>query len=96
MGWNLLAIFEVEGVEVQGYCPVYDIGNKFVIDGARLVMDKDGAFCHFALMSLKRKTPILEDNFEIELQIRCMEKCVEASTGGIVVFGCKKLEDATV
>jgi uncharacterized repeat protein (TIGR04076 family) len=42
-------MLEIEVVEVRGKCPVHRVGDKIVIDGASIVLDKTDALCIHAL-----------------------------------------------
>ena len=90
-----MAVFEFEVCHVDGYCPMYKVGDKMVVDGNRIVMKQNKDLCNYALLSLKKKAASLVDvECDKEHQVKCMEKCAEYSTGGFVVFSCKRLEEA--
>ena len=42
-------MLEIEVVEVRGRCPVHKVGDKIVIDGASIVLDRTDALCIHAL-----------------------------------------------
>ena len=45
-----MLVIEVE--EIKGKCPVYKKGDKIVIDGPEIVLEKTGAICIHALAPL--------------------------------------------
>ena len=89
-----MAVFEFTVCSVDGYCPIYSVGDKMVVDGNRIVMDQHKDLCNYALMSLKKKAASLVDSENCEEQVKCMEKCAEYANGGFVLFSCKRLEEA--
>jgi len=42
-------LLEIEVVEIRGKCPVHKVGDKIVIDGASIVLDRTDALCIHAL-----------------------------------------------
>ena len=42
----------IEVAEIRGKCPVYKVGDKIVIDGPRILLDKTDAICIHALAPL--------------------------------------------
>ena len=45
-------MFIIEVAEIKGKCPVYKKGDKIVIEGPRIIMDKTDAICIHALAPL--------------------------------------------
>ena len=96
-------LLEVEVVEIRGYCPVYRVGDKMVIDNPRIVLDKNDPLCTSALSSLQHYVQDLEkgaDPDELGLTkpedrthayIQCMEQCKLYTYGGTVVFRCRRI-----
>ena len=37
-------MIKIEVIEVRGRCPVHKVGDKIVIDGARILLDKTDAY----------------------------------------------------
>jgi uncharacterized repeat protein (TIGR04076 family) len=42
----------IEVSEIRGKCPVYKVGDKIVIDGPEIVLEKTDAICTHALAPL--------------------------------------------
>jgi uncharacterized repeat protein (TIGR04076 family) len=42
-------MLEIEVVEIRGKCPVYKVGDKIVIDGPSIVLEKTDVLCIHAL-----------------------------------------------
>jgi uncharacterized repeat protein (TIGR04076 family) len=42
-------MLEIEVVEIRGKCSVYKVGDKIVIDGPSIVLEKTDALCIHAL-----------------------------------------------
>jgi len=69
MGFNkrlerevIVGMLEIEVVEVRGYCPVYKVGDKIVIEGPRIVLEKTDALCIHALSVLLHYAVALDEN----------------------------------
>lgn len=97
-------MLEVEVVDIRGYCPVYKVGDKIVIDDPRIVLEKTGALCTHALSSLLHYVLVLErgaDPVELGLSkpedrenayIQCVDPGEPYTAGGTVVFRIRKKE----
>jgi uncharacterized repeat protein (TIGR04076 family) len=96
-------LLEVEVVEIRGYCPVYNVGDKMVIDNPRIVLDKDDPLCTSALSSLMHYVQDLEKGKDPDklgltkpedrkhAYIQCEEPCRLYTYGGTVVFRCRRI-----
>jgi uncharacterized repeat protein (TIGR04076 family) len=51
----------IEVSEIRGKCPVYKIGDKIVIDGPEIVLEKTDAICIHALAPLLHYIVALRD-----------------------------------
>ena len=97
-------MLEIEVVKVRGYCPVYKVGDKIVIDDPEIVLEKTDALCVHALSSLLHYVLILErggDPVELGLTkredrehayIQCLDPGKPYTNGGTVVFRVKRVE----
>jgi uncharacterized repeat protein (TIGR04076 family) len=96
-------MLEIEVVEVRGYCPVYKVGNKILLDDPKVVLEKTDALCTHALSSLLHYVLVLErgaDPFELGLSkpddrksayIQCVDPGPPYTQGGTVVFKIRKI-----
>jgi len=89
---------------VRGYCPVYKIGDKIVIDDPEIVLEKTDALCTHALSSLLHYVLVLErDANPVELglskpedskhaYVQCVDPGEPYTHGGTVVFKIRRIE----
>jgi len=89
--------------EIRGYCPVYKVGDKIVIDSPEIDLEKTDALCTHALSILLHYALILEHNWcPVELGLTTKEdpdhaymQCVDPgepyTEGGTVIFKCQHL-----
>ena len=97
-------MLEIEIVEVRGYCPVYKVGDKIVIDDPEIVLEKTDALCTHALSSLLHYVLVLErgaDPVELGLSkpedreyayIQCVDPGEPYTRGGTVVFKVRRVK----
>ena len=96
-------MIEIEVAEVRGYCPVYAVGDKIVIDDPEVVLGKTDALCTHALSSLLHYVLVLElgaDPVELGLSkpvdrehayIQCVDPGEPYTQGGTVVFKIQRV-----
>lgn len=90
----------IQVCEIRGKCPVHKVGDKIVIDGARIVLEKTDAVCIHALSSLLHYTVALDEGVDpVKLglskekgkaYIHCVDPGEPYTSGGTVVFKCEK------
>jgi uncharacterized repeat protein (TIGR04076 family) len=97
-------MLEIEVVEVRGYCPVYRVGDKIVVDDPEIVLGKTDALCTHALSSLLHYVLALErgaDPVELGLSkpednehayIQCVDPGQPYTEGGTVVFRLRRVK----
>ena len=95
-------MLEIEVCEVKGCCPVHKVGDKIVIDGPRIVLEKTDAVCTHALSSLLHYVVALDENVDPRklglskekgsAYIQCVDPGEPYTSGGTVVFKCRKIE----
>ena len=97
-------MLEIEVVEVRGYCPVYKVGDKIVIDDPAIVLEKTDALCVHALSSLLHYVLVLErsgDPVELGLTkpedrehayIQCLDPGEPFTHGGTAIFKVRKIK----
>ena len=54
-------MLEIKVCEIRGKCPVYRVGDRMVIDGANILLDKTDAVCVHALSTLLHYVVALEE-----------------------------------
>ena len=96
-------MLEIEVVEVRGRCPVYNVGDKIVIDDPRIVVDGTDDLCTHALSSLLHYVMVLErgaDPVELGLSkvedrehayVQCVDPGEPYTHGGTVIFRIRKI-----
>ena len=96
-------MLEIEVVEVRGKCPVHEVGDKIVIDGAKILLDKTDALCihalsvilHYAVALDEGADPVRLGLTKRENRERAYVQCVDPwkpyTDGGTVVFSIKRV-----
>jgi len=91
-------MLEITVAEVRGYCPVYKIGDKIVVDDPEIVLGETDALCTHALSSLLHYVLALErgaDPVSLGLSkpddrehayIQCVDPGEPYTQGGTVIF----------
>jgi uncharacterized repeat protein (TIGR04076 family) len=92
-------MLEIEVCQIKGKCPVHKVGDKIVIEGARIIMEQTDAICIHALSSLLHYVVALEENADPrklglskerdKAYIQCVDPGEPFTTGGTVVFKCQ-------
>jgi len=98
----LKAMLKIEVCEVKGKCPVHTIGDKIVIDGPRIVLEKTDAVCVHALSSLLHYVIALDEEVDPKklglskernsAYIQCVDPGEPYTSGGTVVFKCQRIK----
>ena len=95
----------IEVSEIKGKCPVYKKGDKIVIDGPEIVLEKTDAICIHALAPLLHYVVALRDGADPRKLGLSKEKdvayiqCVDPgepyynTEGGTVIFKCYRTEE---
>ena len=96
-------MLEIEVYEIRGYCPVHRVGDKIVIDGPKLLLEKTSAVCIHALSSLLHYVVALDrgvDPVELGLTrpedrehayIQCVDPGRPYTHGGTVIYRCRRI-----
>jgi len=95
-------MLEIMVCEIRGKCPVYEVGDRVVIDGPRIVLEKSDAVCVHALSSLLHYVVALDENVDPSklglskekgsAYIQCVDPGEPYTNGGTVIFKCRKIE----
>ena len=94
-------MLEIRVCEIRGECPVYRLGDKMIIDGAKILLDKTDAVCVHALPTLLHYVVALEkgaDPVELGLSqshdvayMQCVDPGTPYTEGGTVIFQVKRV-----
>jgi len=95
-------MLEIRVCEIRGKCPVHKVGDRMVVDGASIVLNKTDALCVHALSTLLHYVVALEEGADpIKLGLskdkeHAYMQCVDPGTpyteGGTVIFECRRIE----
>ena len=96
-------MLEIAVVEVRGKCPVHKVGDKIVIDGARIVLDRTDALCIHALSVILHYAVALDEGADpVKLgltkpedkenaYVQCVDPWRPYTEGGTVIFRIKRI-----
>jgi uncharacterized repeat protein (TIGR04076 family) len=95
-------MLEIKVCEIRGTCPVYKVGDRMVIDGARIRLDQTDAICVHALSTLLHYVVALDEGADpVKLGLskdreyaymQCVDPGEPYTTGGTVIFVCRRIE----
>lgn len=95
-------MLEIKVCEIKGICPVYKVGDRTIIDGPRILLDKTDAICVHALSTLLHYVVALEEGADpVKLGLsknkeyaymQCVDPGKPYTEGGTVVFQCRRIE----
>jgi uncharacterized repeat protein (TIGR04076 family) len=97
------SLLEIEVVEVRGLCPVHKVGDKIVVAGPRIVLEKTDALCTHALSSLLHYVVALDEGADpvnlgltkpddpSHAYIQCVDPGKPYTDGGTVVFRIRRI-----
>ena len=96
-------MLEIEVCEIRGYCPVYKVGDKAVVDGPKIVLEKTDAVCIHALSSLLHYVIALDESVDPRklglskekenAYIQCVDPGEPYTSGGTVIFKCCRIKE---
>jgi uncharacterized repeat protein (TIGR04076 family) len=97
-------MLEIEVVEIRGKCPVYKVGDKIVIDGPNIILERTDALCIHALSVILHYAVALDEGADpVKLglttikdrehaYLQCVDPWKPYTEGGTVVFRIKKVK----
>lgn len=98
-------MLEIEVCEIRGICPVYEVGDKIVLAGAKILLDKTDAVCIHALSTLLHYVVALDEGVDpVKLGLskdkeyaymQCVDPGKPYTHGGTVIFKCCQVEGET-
>jgi len=87
---------------VNGYCPVFKVGDKIVVDGPNLILKETDAVCIHALAPLLHYIVALDRGVDPrvlglsktpdEAYIQCVDPGRPYTDGGTVIFRCRRIK----
>jgi len=96
-------VLEIDVVEVRGKCPVHRVGDRIVIDGARIDLSKTDALCIHALSVILHYAVALDEGADpVKLgltkpedrghaYVQCVDPWRPYTEGGTVIFRMRKV-----
>lgn len=97
-------MLQIKVCQIKGYCPVYKVGDKMTIEGARILLDKTDAVCIHALSTLLHYVVALDEGADpVKLGLskdrehaymQCVDPGEPYTEGGTVIFDCYRIADA--
>ena len=97
-------MLEIKVREIRDKCPVYNVGDRIVIDDPKILLDKTNALCTHALSTLLHYITILEHDWcPVKLGLtkpedpehaymQCVDPGQPYTEGGTVIFECCKVK----
>ncbi len=96
-------MLEIKVCEIRGVCPVYRLGDRMIIDGPRILLDKTDAVCIHALSTLLHYVIALDEGADpVKLGLsknkehaymQCVDPGEPYTEGGTVIFDCYRVEE---
>jgi len=96
-------MLEVKVCQIRGVCPVYKVGDRMVIDGARVLLNKTDAICVHALSTLLHYVVALDEGADpVKLglskdkehaYVQCVDPGEPYTEGGTVIFDCRRINE---
>jgi len=97
-------LLEIEVYEIRGRCPLYKVGDKMLIDGPQIVLDKTDSLCIHALSTLFHYVVALDEGADpVKLGLtkpedkeyaymQCVDPGKPYTDGGTVIFRCRVIK----
>ena len=95
-------MLDIEVCQIKGTCPVYKVGDRMIIDGAKILLDKSDAVCIHALSTLLHYVVALDEGADpVKLGLskdtghaymQCVDPGQPYTDGGTVIFKCRRVE----
>ena len=95
-------MLEIEVCQIKGICPVYKVGDRMIIDGPQILLDKSDAVCVHALSTLLHYVVALDEGADpVKLGLskdkghaymQCVDPGQPYTEGGTVIFKCRRIE----
>ncbi len=89
-------MLQIKVCQIKGKCPVYKVGDKMIIEGAKILLDKTDAVCIHALSTLLHYVVALDEganpvNLGLSKEsehayMQCVDPGEPYTEGGTVIF----------
>ena len=99
-------MLQIKVCEIRGKCPVYKVGDKMIIDGAKILIDKTDALCVHALSTILHYVVALEEGADpVKLGLskdkeyaymQCVDPGEPYTEGGTVIFECRRIREGSL
>jgi uncharacterized repeat protein (TIGR04076 family) len=94
-------MLEIKVCQIQGKCPVYKVGDRMTIDGAKILPDRTNAICIHALSTLLHYVVALDEGVDpvrlglsknqTHAYMQCVDPGEPYTEGGTVIFDCYRI-----
>lgn len=94
-------MLEIKVCEIRGTCPVYKVGDRVVIEGPRILLDRTDAVCVHAFSTLLHYVVALDEGADPvklglskdgeQAYMQCVDPGKPYTEGGTVVFQCRRV-----
>ena len=100
----MIGILEIKVHKIKGFCPVFKMGDKIIINDPEIILNESDALCTHALSTILHYTTILEHDWcPVKLGLttekepdcaymQCVDPGKPYTNGGTVIFKCKKVK----
>jgi len=97
-------LLDVDVIEIRGKCPFHKVGDKILIDGAKMVLNKTDALCVHALPLILHYAVALDEGVDpVKLgltkpedrehaYLQCLDPWKPYTEGGTVIFRYRRLK----
>ncbi len=95
-------MLEIKVCQSKGICPVYEIGDKMTIDGAKILVDQTDAICIHALSTLLHYLVALDEGVDPvklglsrdkeDAYMQCVDPGEPYADGGTEILECCRIE----
>ena len=93
-------MLEIVVEEIKGTCPVHKVGDRIVVEGAKVLLDRTDAICIHAMSCLLHYVVALDEGVDprrLGLSkdgenafIQCVDPWKPYTDGGTVIFRCRR------
>jgi len=95
-------MLEIRVCEIRGKCPVHKVGDRIIVDGASIVLNKTDALCVHALSTLLHYVVALDEGVDPKklglsknkehAYMQCVDPGTPYTEGGTVIFQCRRIK----
>lgn len=95
-------MLEIKVCKIRGKCPVHRVGDRIIVDGPSIILNKTDALCVHALSTLLHYVVALEEGADLiklglskdkeHAYMQCVDPGTPYTEGGTVIFECRRIE----